>query len=114
MAAEHGIVAERLPIDRWADKVTEISGDEVVPDPVEDLVVTLQRRGVVTDRQATLQKVRRIIARTTRLLRRRPHKACGSKIEVIHESLDEADRVVRADVVIHRFRQKQQLRAVCS
>ena len=43
-----------------------------------------------------------------------PHKACGSKIEAIHESLDEADRVVRPHVIVNRFRQKQQLRAICS
>lgn len=53
LAAEHGIVAERLPIDDWADKVAELSGNEVVPDPVEDLVVTLRRKGVITDQEAT-------------------------------------------------------------
>lgn len=53
LAAQHGIVAERLPVDDWADKVTELSGDAVVHDPVEDLVVTLRRKGVVTDREAT-------------------------------------------------------------
>lgn len=53
LAAEHGIVAERLPIDGWADKVTELSGDEVAHDPVEDMVVTLRRKGVVTDQEAT-------------------------------------------------------------
>ncbi|TCP74199.1 hypothetical protein C8J31_1455 [Rhizobium sp. PP-CC-2G-626] len=53
LAAEHGVVAERLSIDDWADKVTELSGDEVVHDPIEDLVVTLQRKGVITDREAT-------------------------------------------------------------
>lgn len=52
LAAQHGIVAERLPIDDWADKVTEFC-DAVVHDPVEDLIVTLQRRGVVGDREAT-------------------------------------------------------------
>ncbi|MUZ65017.1 hypothetical protein [Agrobacterium vitis] len=53
LAAEHGILAERLPIDAWADKVTELAGDEVVSDPVEDLVVTLRRKGVITDQEAT-------------------------------------------------------------
>ncbi|TWC75763.1 hypothetical protein FB593_1282 [Rhizobium sp. SJZ105] len=52
LAAKHGIVAERLPLDDWADKVTELAGDAVTHDPVEDLVVILQRRGVVTDREA--------------------------------------------------------------
>ncbi|MUZ76191.1 hypothetical protein GOZ90_26515 [Agrobacterium vitis] len=53
LAAEHEIVAERLPIDAWADKVTELSGDEVVHDPVEDLVVTLRRKGIINDQEAT-------------------------------------------------------------
>lgn len=48
LAEQHGIVAERLSLDDWADKVTELSGDAVMHDPVEDLVVTLQRRGVIT------------------------------------------------------------------
>lgn len=53
LAAQHGIVAERLSLDDWADKVTELSGDEVVHDPVEDLVVTLQRKGVITAEEST-------------------------------------------------------------
>jgi hypothetical protein len=53
LAAQHGIVAERVPLDDWADKVTELSGDDVVHDPVEDLVITLQRKGVITDQEAS-------------------------------------------------------------
>jgi len=53
LAAQHGIVAERIPLDDWADKVTELSGNAVEHDPVEDLVVTLRRKGVVTDQEAT-------------------------------------------------------------
>ncbi|KPF42607.1 hypothetical protein [Rhizobium sp. AAP43] len=45
LAAEHGIVSERLAIDDWADQMTERSGDAVVHDPIEDLLVTLQRKG---------------------------------------------------------------------
>lgn len=45
-------MAERLAIDGWAGKVTELSGDEIVSGPVEDLVVTLRRSGVITDREA--------------------------------------------------------------
>ncbi len=61
-----------------------------------------------------LQKVGRIITQTAGLLRGHPCKACGSKIEAIHESLDEADRVVRLHVIVHFFGQKQQLSAICS
>ncbi|EHJ95291.1 hypothetical protein AT5A_25870 [Agrobacterium tumefaciens 5A] len=35
-------------------------------------------------------------------------------LTIVDESFDEADGVVRADVTINRFRQKQQLRAICS
>jgi predicted MFS family arabinose efflux permease len=35
-------------------------------------------------------------------------------LTAIHESLDEADRVVGPYVIINRFRQKQHLRAICS
>ncbi|WP_272871108.1 hypothetical protein [Agrobacterium tumefaciens] len=35
-------------------------------------------------------------------------------LAIVNESFDEADGVVRADVTINRFRQKQQLRAICS
>jgi len=52
LAAKHGNLAERFPIDDWADKATELPGDEVVSDSVEDLGVTLQRMGVITDEEA--------------------------------------------------------------
>lgn len=38
----------------------------------------------------------------------------GPKIKAIDESLDEADRLVRPHIFFHRFRQKQQLHAICS
>lgn len=46
LAAQHGIVAERLPLDNWADEVTELSGD-----PIEDLVETLRRCGLIDGRE---------------------------------------------------------------
>lgn len=52
LAAQHGIVAERLAIDDWADKVAELSDAEVPADPVADLVVTLQRKGFITVQEA--------------------------------------------------------------
>ncbi|WP_197523766.1 hypothetical protein [Agrobacterium vitis] len=53
LATQHGIVAERLPIDDWADHVARLSDAEVPSDPVDDLVVTLRRKGIITDREAT-------------------------------------------------------------
>ena len=52
LAAQHGIVAERLPVDDWADKVTVLSDAEVPADPVADLIVTLQRKGFITLQEA--------------------------------------------------------------
>ncbi|MCA1408511.1 hypothetical protein I6F26_30260 [Ensifer sp. IC3342] len=46
------IVAERLPVDDWADPVARLYDSEVPADPVADLVVTLQRKGVLTGREA--------------------------------------------------------------
>lgn len=61
-----------------------------------------------------LQQIGGIVTRPTGLLRGHPHKGCGSEIEAVDEGLDEADRIVRPHVIVHRFRQKQQLCAVCS
>jgi hypothetical protein len=61
-----------------------------------------------------LQKIGRIITRTAGFLRRHTHEAGGVKVKAIDKGLDEADRIVRPHVIIHRFRQKQQLRAICS
>lgn len=52
LAAQHGIVAERLPVDDWADQVARLSDAEVPADPVADLVVTLQRKGVLSGQEA--------------------------------------------------------------
>lgn len=52
LAVQHGIVAERLPVDDWADKVAELSDAEVPADPVADLIVTLQRKGFITVQEA--------------------------------------------------------------
>lgn len=52
MAQQHGITAERTATDEWADNVTRLAGDEVIHDEIEDLLVTMQRKGVITDEQA--------------------------------------------------------------
>lgn len=53
-----------------------------------------------------LQHVGRIETRTSRLLRCHPLKAGGSKIDAVHEGLDEADRIVWPHIVVNNFRQK--------
>lgn len=53
MARDHGIAAERTATDELADTLTNLAGDDVVHDEIEDLVVTMQRRGIITADQAT-------------------------------------------------------------
>ncbi|MGI2036360.1 hypothetical protein ACRQ1B_28695 [Rhizobium panacihumi] len=53
IARQHGIVAERTATDELADTITGLAGDEVVHDEIEDLVVTMQRKGVITADKAT-------------------------------------------------------------
>jgi hypothetical protein len=55
LARQHGVTAERTSTDEWADAITTLAGDEVVHDEIEDLVVTLRRKGFITaDRATTL------------------------------------------------------------
>lgn len=53
LAQKHGVTAERTATDELADTITSLAGDDVVHDEIEDLVVTMQRRGVITADQAT-------------------------------------------------------------
>lgn len=53
LAMQHGINAERTATDAMADTITSLAGDDVVHDEIEDLVVTMQRKGVITADQAT-------------------------------------------------------------
>ena len=46
------------------------------------------------------------------LARLNPTEACDREIKPVDESVDEANRVIRAHMVVQRFRQKQSLRAV--
>ena len=59
-----------------------------------------------------LQQVRRIVAGTTCRLRRGALETSGRQVQTIHEGVDETDRVIPAHVIVHCFRQKQNLRAV--
>ena len=48
LASAHGVVYTETSADRLADTITQLSGDEVQPDHIEDLLVALRRVGVIT------------------------------------------------------------------
>jgi hypothetical protein len=52
-ARQHGIVGKRTATDDLADNIANLAGDSAVYDEIEDLVVTIQRKGVITAGRAT-------------------------------------------------------------
>ena len=52
-ARQHGIMGERTATDELADTIANLAGNSVVHDEIEDLVVTMQRRGVTAAGRAT-------------------------------------------------------------
>ena len=59
-----------------------------------------------------LQQIARRIARTARRLRRHPRKPRRREVQPVDEGVDEANRIVRADIIVHRLRQQQELAAL--
>ena len=64
------------------------------------------------DRPKKQRHTSKRIAGTTCRLRRGALETSGRQVQTIHESVDETDRVIPAHVIVHCFRQKQNLRAV--
>ena len=58
-----------------------------------------------------LQQISRRVSRPTSVSRISARKAKLEEIEIINESLDEADRVISGDVVINGLREEQNVRA---
>lgn len=54
LARDHGVVAVRTRLDAFADKLTELSGDEVRLDETELMLTKLAEQGVITGRQMGL------------------------------------------------------------
>lgn len=48
LAALHGVSYAPTAVDRWAETVTRLAGDEVRSGPVQDLLVALKRAGKLT------------------------------------------------------------------
>jgi hypothetical protein len=64
---------------------------------------------VVERNRVELQKIGRIISRSTGTLRLDPLEASSLQIEPVNESIDKPDNVVRPHIVVHSVRQKQEL-----
>jgi hypothetical protein len=54
LAAEHGVTTQQDAYDRLAQVLTNLSGEEVVLDDVERLLVALKRKGVMGGREMLL------------------------------------------------------------
>lgn len=49
LAAEHGVTYIKTNLDHWAENVTRLSGDDVVFDETEELIVALARKGIISN-----------------------------------------------------------------
>jgi hypothetical protein len=58
VAARHNIAVLISDRDRWAGEITRLSGDDVLFDDVENLVVALQRAGILSRIQAVKLQAR--------------------------------------------------------
>jgi hypothetical protein len=55
LARKHDVSYQHTLQDRWANTITQLAGDDVIRDPVKDLLVALKRAGKVsTDEMANL------------------------------------------------------------
>lgn len=54
LAREHGVVVVRTKLDQFAEKLTEISGDEVRLDATELALVKLKERGIITAQEMSM------------------------------------------------------------
>jgi len=51
LAEQYGIRYQPTPADELADIATQLAGDEVMTDEIEDLIVTLRRAGVISSKE---------------------------------------------------------------
>jgi len=54
LAREHGMVVVRTKLDQFAEKLTEISGDDVRLDATELALVKLKERGIITAQEMSM------------------------------------------------------------
>lgn len=63
LAAEHGVTDEPDAYDRMATVLTGLSGDDVVLDRVERLLVALKKKGVLEGREMLLLQAEYLAAK---------------------------------------------------
>ncbi|WP_070398426.1 hypothetical protein [Hydrogenophaga sp. PML113] len=51
LAREHGVVIVRTKLDQFAEKLTELSDDDVRLDAIELALVKLKERGIITTQE---------------------------------------------------------------
>lgn len=51
LGLKHNVKFVRTGLDDWADKITELSGDDVIHDPTLDLLVALKRANKISGAQ---------------------------------------------------------------
>lgn len=54
LAREHGVVVVRTKLDQFAEKLTELSGDDVRLDATELALVKLTEHGIITAREMSM------------------------------------------------------------
>lgn len=54
LAREHGVVIVRTKLDQFAEKLTELSDDDVRLDAIELALVKLKERGIITAQEMSM------------------------------------------------------------
>jgi hypothetical protein len=54
LAHEYGVTYVDNSMDKWASAVTRLAGDEVTPDPVQDLLIALKRAEKISKRDVAI------------------------------------------------------------
>lgn len=53
LAREHGVRYRRSALDDFSEAVTRLAGDNVILDPIEELLVALRQAGAITGIERT-------------------------------------------------------------
>lgn len=67
LAKAHNVTSDRDGVSRMASSITTLSGDTVVLDPVEQLLVNLKRKGVMSTSDLLNMQVRYLTEKKSKL-----------------------------------------------